>query len=386
MRFANTTRVSAGRICAEASATWALAVFCITADTPFGSYVANAEDKKEVKSTDSHDQGAVTRSYHAPWRDGSPWEQTLRVLQKGFSSSKLGLTKLDSYTAKTNTLLPQKQDLWKDVVFCCFEFCSRTDTHTHRCKNCPSSRNGVFVALEPNTNQTLQSTTLTSRDLLCSFTCVLFPAPLNSHPFHQLPSLSDIIRPYLFLFLLLINVTVWIGTFCIDTFSSWMLGRHQTKWLGHLQKYNSWRSTTKQNFSVQILFFEISQTQRRRAFHRKIWMIWIWQNSCLLGICVLLPIQKCSQIWRNYNKIIIMRVLHMLNKAFVNFSNFIPWKLCWFWVCSRANYDFWYICREKSLQLQFSFGWWGSLRLGFNLQETIVSSATSDPREGVCLA
>lgn len=68
MHFAKTTRTSAGGICAEASAAWALAVFCITADTSFGSYIANAEDesKKEVKFSDSHGQGVVTRSYHAP--------------------------------------------------------------------------------------------------------------------------------------------------------------------------------------------------------------------------------------------------------------------------------------------------------------------------------
>jgi len=60
--------MSAGRIHARASATWALAVFCIVADTSFGSYIVNAEDEseKEVKSTDSHGQGVVTRSHHAP--------------------------------------------------------------------------------------------------------------------------------------------------------------------------------------------------------------------------------------------------------------------------------------------------------------------------------
>lgn len=49
----------------------------------------------------------------------------------------------------------------------------------------------------------------------------------------------------------------------------------------------------------------------------------------------------------------------MLHRACVNFSNLIPWKLCWFQVCSRNNYDFWYVCREKSLQSQFSFDGWG---------------------------
>lgn len=66
----------------------------------------------------------------------------------------------------------------------------------------------------------------------------------------------------------------------------------------------------------------------------------------------------CSQIWRNYNKIITMRVLHMLGRAFVNFSNLIPWKVCWFWVYSRANYDFWYICREQNLcSYNFLLAW-----------------------------
>lgn len=41
MWFAKNTSVSAGRIHARASATWALAVFCIAAYTSFGSYIAN---------------------------------------------------------------------------------------------------------------------------------------------------------------------------------------------------------------------------------------------------------------------------------------------------------------------------------------------------------
>lgn len=83
-----------------------------------------------------------------------------------------------------------------------------------------------------------------------------------------------------------------------------------------------------------------------------------WSESGKMVVCwviyILLSLQKCSKIWRNYNN-----VLHMLHRACVNFSNLIPWKLCWFRVCSRTNYDFWYVCREKSLQLQFSFDGWG---------------------------
>lgn len=109
---------------------------------------------------------------------------------------------------------------------------------------------------------------------------------------------------------------------------------------------------------MHILYFDISRTQRHRAFRRKTQMVRIWQNGCW-GIYILLPFQKCSKIWRNYNN-----VLHMLSKAFVNFSNLIPWKLCCFRVCSRTNYDFWYIHREKSLQLQFSFDGWGESLTG----------------------
>lgn len=47
-----------------------------------------------------------------------------------------------------------------------------------------------------------------------------------------------------------------------------------------------------------------------------------------------------------------MRVLYMLNKAFVSFSNLILWKL----LVWGDNYDNQYICWEKSLQIQFSFG------------------------------
>lgn len=73
----------------------------------------------------------------------------LQALQKGFGYGRSGLTKLCSH--KTKTLLPQKQYLWKYIVFNWLEF-----KLTHRCKqtskNCSFSGNAALIPWELNTN------------------------------------------------------------------------------------------------------------------------------------------------------------------------------------------------------------------------------------------
>lgn len=76
-------------------------------------------------------------------------DKPLQALQKGFGYGRSGLTKLCSH--KTKTLLPQKQYLWKYIVFNWLEF-----KLTHRCKqtskNCSFSGNAALIPWELNTN------------------------------------------------------------------------------------------------------------------------------------------------------------------------------------------------------------------------------------------
>lgn len=135
-------------------------------------------------------------------------DKPLQALQKGFGYGRSGLTKLSSY--KTKTLLPQKQDLWKFIVFNWLEF-KLTLTNMHK----------LFFQWKWCTD------TLRAQ--------------------HKLKSTAYDVSPW--------SQNVWAGTFCTDFYSSWMFGKHQTKWLRHLQKHKSGRSKINQRFLCANITF-----------------------------------------------------------------------------------------------------------------------------------